>query len=95
MAGHGSKIGRKQEDAIAALLTQRNVEGSRATHHIVRALVGLRFIESNAGHAMAGLLAISAGFEREATRERTRACLVHARQNGKPLDANYGWTQSC
>src|ERR1700681_4303421 len=26
MAGHGSKIGRKQEDAIAALLTQRNVE---------------------------------------------------------------------
>jgi hypothetical protein len=26
MAGHGEKFGRKQEDAIAALLTQRNVE---------------------------------------------------------------------
>jgi len=25
-AGHGEKFGRKQEDAIAALLTQRNVE---------------------------------------------------------------------
>jgi transposase-like protein len=26
MAGHGSKVGRKQEEAIAALLSQRNVE---------------------------------------------------------------------
>ena len=26
MTGHGSKFGRKQEEAIAALLTQRNVE---------------------------------------------------------------------
>ena len=26
MTGHGSKFGRKQEAAIAALLTQRNVE---------------------------------------------------------------------
>src|SRR5512141_2925908 len=26
MAGHGEKLGRKQEDAIAALLSQRNVE---------------------------------------------------------------------
>jgi hypothetical protein len=26
MAGHGSKLGRKQEDAIAALLSQRNVD---------------------------------------------------------------------
>ena len=26
MSGHGAKIGRKQEEAIAALLTQRNVE---------------------------------------------------------------------
>ena len=31
MAGHGTKFGRKQEDAIAALLTQRNVdEAARA-----------------------------------------------------------------
>ena len=26
MAGHGSKLGRKQEDAIAALLTHRNID---------------------------------------------------------------------
>jgi len=26
MTGHGSKFGRKQEEAIAALLTQRNIE---------------------------------------------------------------------
>ena len=26
MAGHGAKLGRKQEDAIAALLSQRNIE---------------------------------------------------------------------
>jgi hypothetical protein len=31
MAGHGEKFGRKQEDAIAALLTQRNVEEAART----------------------------------------------------------------
>jgi hypothetical protein len=32
MTGHGSKFGRKQEEAIAALLTQRNTdEAARAT----------------------------------------------------------------
>ena len=36
-----------------------------------------------AGRAMAGLLAIFAEFEREILRERTRAGLAHARQNGK------------
>src|SRR6266853_594897 len=35
-----------------------------------------------AGRAMAGLLAICAEFEREILRERTRAGLAHARQNG-------------
>jgi DNA invertase Pin-like site-specific DNA recombinase len=39
-----------------------------------------------AGRAMAGLLAIFAEFEREILRERTRAGLAHARQNGKRLD---------
>ena len=34
---------------------------------------------------MAGLLAIFAEFEREVLRERTRAGLAHARQNGKRL----------
>jgi putative DNA-invertase from lambdoid prophage Rac len=36
-----------------------------------------------AGRAMAGLLAVFAEFEREILRERTRAGLAHARQNGK------------
>jgi putative DNA-invertase from lambdoid prophage Rac len=38
-----------------------------------------------AGRARAGLLAIFAEFEREILRERTRAGLAHARQNGKRL----------
>ena len=38
-----------------------------------------------AGRAMAGLLAVFAAFEREILRERTRAGLAHARQNGKRL----------
>jgi DNA invertase Pin-like site-specific DNA recombinase len=37
------------------------------------------------GRAMAGLLAIFAEFEREILRERTRAGLAHARQNGQRL----------
>ncbi len=38
-----------------------------------------------AGRAMAGLLAIFAEFEREILRERTRAGLAYARENGKRL----------
>jgi DNA invertase Pin-like site-specific DNA recombinase len=38
-----------------------------------------------AGRAMAGLLAVFAEFEREILRERTRAGLAHARENGKRL----------
>jgi DNA invertase Pin-like site-specific DNA recombinase len=38
-----------------------------------------------AGRAMAALLAIFAEFEREILRERVRAGLAHARQNGKKL----------
>lgn len=38
-----------------------------------------------AGRAMAGLLAVFAEFEREILRERTRAGLANARQNGKRL----------
>jgi hypothetical protein len=38
-----------------------------------------------AGRAMAGLLAIFAEFEKEILRERTRAGLANARQNGKRL----------
>jgi putative DNA-invertase from lambdoid prophage Rac len=42
-------------------------------------------LTSPAGRAMAGLLAVFAEFEREILRERTRAGLAHARQNGKRL----------
>jgi len=42
-------------------------------------------LTSPAGRAMAGLLAIFAEFEREILRERTRAGLAQARQNGKRL----------
>jgi DNA invertase Pin-like site-specific DNA recombinase len=38
-----------------------------------------------AGRAMAALLAVFAEFEREILRERVRAGLAHARQNGKRL----------
>jgi putative DNA-invertase from lambdoid prophage Rac len=38
-----------------------------------------------AGRAMAGLLAVFAEFERDILRERVRAGLVHARQQGKQL----------
>jgi putative DNA-invertase from lambdoid prophage Rac len=38
-----------------------------------------------AGRAMAALLAVFAEFEREILRERTRAGLAHARQNGQRL----------
>jgi DNA invertase Pin-like site-specific DNA recombinase len=38
-----------------------------------------------AGRAMAALLAVFAEFEREILRERVRAGLAHARQNGKNL----------
>jgi putative DNA-invertase from lambdoid prophage Rac len=38
-----------------------------------------------AGRAMAGLLAVFAEFERDILRERVRAGLVHARQQGKKL----------
>lgn len=38
-----------------------------------------------AGRAMAGLLAIFSEFERDILRERTRAALAEARQNGKRL----------
>ncbi|PZR93644.1 MAG: resolvase [Hyphomicrobiales bacterium] len=42
-------------------------------------------VTTPAGRAMAGLLAIFAEFEREILRERTRAGLAQARQNGKRL----------
>jgi putative DNA-invertase from lambdoid prophage Rac len=42
-------------------------------------------LTTSAGRAMAALLAVFAEFEREILRERVRAGLAHARQNGKKL----------
>src|ERR1700677_3011972 len=42
-------------------------------------------LTTSAGRAMAGLLSVFAEFEREILRERVRAGLAHARQNGKKL----------
>jgi putative DNA-invertase from lambdoid prophage Rac len=42
-------------------------------------------LTTSAGRAMAALLAVFAEFEREFLRERVRAGLAHARQNGKKL----------
>ena len=44
-----------------------------------------------AGRAMAGLLAVFAEFEREILRERVRAGLAHARQQGKRLGRPPSW----
>jgi hypothetical protein len=35
MTGHGAKFGRKKEDAILALLTQRNLEEPRALKALI------------------------------------------------------------
>lgn len=42
-------------------------------------------LTTSSGRAMAGLLAVFAEFEREILRERVRAGLAHARENGKRL----------
>jgi len=42
-------------------------------------------LNTPAGRAMAGRLSVFSEFEREILRERTRAGLAHARQNGKQL----------
>lgn len=42
-------------------------------------------LTTSAGRAMAAMLAVFAEFEREVLRERVRAGLAHARQNGKTL----------
>jgi DNA invertase Pin-like site-specific DNA recombinase len=47
------------------------------------------------GRAMAGLLAVFAEFEREILRERVRAGLAHARQNGKRLGPTGNGRTAC
>jgi putative DNA-invertase from lambdoid prophage Rac len=71
--------GRSVTDLLAAL---------RELDHLGVAFVSLTEaldLTTPAGRAMAGLLAVFAEFEREILRERVRAGLAHARQNGKRL----------
>jgi DNA invertase Pin-like site-specific DNA recombinase len=48
-----------------------------------------------AGRAMAALLAVFAEFEREILRERVRAGLAHARQNGQTLGPRRTRRENC
>jgi DNA invertase Pin-like site-specific DNA recombinase len=59
--------------------------GTGASRSLFVSLTEALDLTTPAGRAMAGLLAIFAEFEREILRERTRAGLAHARQNGKQL----------
>ena|ERR1035437_10087960 len=64
--GHGSKFGRKKEDAIAALLTQRNVEeAARAAGIGTRTLIRwLKIPEFDAAYLEARRAAVSQSNER-------------------------------
>jgi putative DNA-invertase from lambdoid prophage Rac len=71
--------GRSVTDLLATL---------QELHHLGVGFVSLTEaldLTTPAGRAMAGLLAVFAGFEREILGERVRAGLAHARQNGKRL----------
>ena len=61
MAGHGEKLGRKQEDAIAALLSQRSIEdAARACGVGARTLIRwLKLPEFNAAYRAARRAAVS------------------------------------
>jgi len=61
MAGHGAKLGRKQEEAIAALLSQRSIEdAARACGVGARTLIRwLKLPEFNAAYRDARRAAVS------------------------------------
>ena len=61
MAGHGEKLGRKQEDAIAALLSQRSIEDAARTCGVGgRTLIRwLKLPEFNAAYREARRAAVS------------------------------------
>jgi len=66
MAGHGTKLGRKQEEAIAALLTQRSIEdAARACGLGARTLLRwLKLPEFNAAYREARRAAFSQSIAR-------------------------------
>jgi len=61
MAGHGAKLGRKQEEAIAALLSQRSIEDAARTCSVgARTLIRwLKLPEFNAAYRDARRAAVS------------------------------------
>jgi len=61
MAGHGAKLGRKQEEAIAALLSQRSIEDAARTCSVgARTLIRwLKLPEFNAAYRDARRAALS------------------------------------
>src|SRR5436853_182921 len=72
---------RKQSKMFRAALYARVSTSDQQT--IPLQIRALRDYAARRGWAMAALLAVFATFEREILRERVRACLAHARQNGK------------
>jgi len=96
LSGLGKPVARRRE--IDVVLVWRLDRWGRSVTDLLATLqeleyLGVGFVSltealdltTPAGRAMAGLLAIFAEFEREILRERTRAGLAHARQNGKRL----------
>jgi DNA invertase Pin-like site-specific DNA recombinase len=90
------EAGRRRE--IDLVLVWRLDRWGRSVTHLLATLqelehLGVGFVSltealdltTPAGRAMAGMLAIFAEFEREILRERTKAGLAHARENGKRL----------
>jgi putative DNA-invertase from lambdoid prophage Rac len=71
--------GRSMADLVTSLQELRDLDVSFVS------LTGALDLTTPSGRAMAGLLAVFAEFEREILRERVRAGLAHARQNGKRL----------
>ena len=71
--------GRSVADLLATLQELEHLRGGFVS--LTEALA----LATPAGRAIAGLLAVFAEFERDILRERVRAGLAHARQNGKRL----------
>ena len=91
MEGHGSKFGRKKEEAIAALLTQRNVEEAArvagiGTQTLIR---WLKIPEFQAAYREARRAAVSQSNAR-LQQASSRLVLVPVDRTEGPLDVSQG-----
>ncbi len=77
------EVARRRE--IDVVLVWRLDRWGRSVTDLLTTLQELEHLGVGFGRAMAGLLSVFAEFEREVLRERTRAGLAHARQNGQQL----------